>query len=352
MAALADTRILLDCRWLGRGGAGRTTELLLEGLRRIRPAGRWTVWGPSTVGSFLWDSAEWSETRRPPLEWGGQRDLLKIPTHDVAIYMHQIRPLRPGASITMIYDTIPLHFGPPGPRRLKRTYLRAVGRVSSRILTVSDYSRRCIETDLGIDATRIGVVRFPLDRGMGARVRQLRERLPQEDVALYVGRFAPHKNLRALIEVFGTTEFRRGGGRLLLIGGSPSEVRELRSLVESGGHGSIAVEGSCPQSRLDAAYATSRLLVMPSMEEGFGLPVWEALACGLPVCVSDGGALPEITRGIASPFPARSVEAMAAAIDRVAQQPPGRPARVEAPTVEEFAGAFVEEVERMRAGST
>ena len=352
MSTLANTRVLLDCRWIGLGGAGRTTELLLEGLVQVQPPGRWTLWGPPAVEAFLWERAGWAASRHSPLAWSGQRDVLGLPHHDVVIYMHQIRPLRPGPSITMIYDTIPLHFGPPAMRRLKRAYLRAVGRVSSRILTVSDYSRRCIEQDLGIDAARIGVVHFPVDQGLAARVRELRDRLPLQDVALYVGRFAPHKNLRMLIEAFGATRFRRGGGRLLLIGGTPTEVRDLRAFVESGGHGAISVEGTGPQNRLDEAYATSRLLVMPSLEEGFGLPVWEALACDLPVCVSDGGALPEITRGVVESFPARSVEAMTAAIDRAARERPGPPARLQAPTVGVFAGAFVDEVERLVGART
>jgi hypothetical protein len=70
------------------------------------------------------------------------------------------------------------------------------------------------------------------------------------------------------------------------------------------------------------------------------------MSCGLPVCVSDGGALPEIVAGVADPFPATSVDAMAASIDacaRAGAERPSGPAPPAGPSVEEFA-AQVEEI--------
>jgi len=180
---------------------------------------------------------------------------------------------------------------------------------------------------------------------MAARVRMLREHFPRRDVAIYVGRFAPHKNLHALIVAFQATRFRQQGGRLQLIGGSPREVAELQRSVSRRGLGWVTVEGVESQSELERLYASSRLLVMPSLEEGFGLPVWEAMTCGLPVCVSDGGALPEIARSVARPFPARSVSAMTAAIDDVAAQPAESNPPVKGPSLVQFARVFVEEAE-------
>jgi glycosyltransferase involved in cell wall biosynthesis len=97
-------------------------------------------------------------------------------------------------------------------------------------------------------------------------------------------------------------------------------------------------------------YATSLFLVQPSLEEGFGLPAWEAISCGLPVCVSDGGSLPEVSRGFAEPFPAASVVAMSAAIDACAMAARRRTpddaaaqstaVRRQAPTVREFGLQF------------
>lgn len=341
---LHDARVLLDCRWLGIGGAGRATELLLRGLARSEPPGRWVLWGPPSVQRFLWRGAQWWPSGTPPGQLWGQRDAFRVPVCDVSMYMHQIRPLRPGRSVTLIHDTIPLRYGKSAGRVPKGAYLGLVARLSTRIVTVSQHSKRCIERDLRVPPSRIRVVRYPVDAEMVARVRALRQRCPQRDVAVYVGRFAPHKNLHALILAFARTRFRQRGGSLLLVGGSPAEVSRLRRFVEGLDLGHVEVQGPCTQEALEEIYATSRLLVMPSLEEGFGLPVWEAMTSGLPVCVSDGVPLAELPQASAYSFPARSLSAMAAAIDRAADRPTLTEPSVRGPTVVEFAEAFVDEV--------
>lgn len=341
----------MDCRWLHIGGAGRATELLLRGLRESEPIGRWRLWGPPAVRAYLWEASEWLPSSGSPKRLWGQRDAFRIPEADVTIYPHHIRPLRPGPSVTLVHDTIPLRFAKdPITRLLAKPFLRMVARVSSRILTVSLHSRASVQRDLGVTASKISVVRYPVDREMVARVQRLREELPRRDVGIFVGRFAPHKDLPALLAAFQATSFRRRGGGLLLMGGTAGEVKALTELVRRRGLEGVVVEGSTPQSALEEAYATSRFLVLPSLEEGFGLPVWEAMACGLPVCVSDGGALPEITEGIAMPFRAGSIAEMAIAIDRAAEERISAPADLPAPSLGEFADAFVEEAARALIG--
>jgi glycosyltransferase involved in cell wall biosynthesis len=333
-----ERRILLDARWYGLGGAGRATELLLRGLAELRPAGRWTLWGPGEVADFTWDGAVHEPSSGSPKAWAGQR-AVRLPEHDVAIYVHQIRPFRPGRSVTLIHDTIPLRHG--SNRAAKHLYYRAVARISTRIVTVSEHSRRTIEDDLGVPAGKISVVTYPVDDALVARVRRLREELPGRDEALYVGSFSPHKNLERLIHAFAGTRLRANGGTLRLVGGDRAELSTALEGVE--------VEGPCSQERLDELYATSRLLVQPSLEEGFGLPVWEAMCSGLPVAVAAAGSLPEITKGLAPTFSPTSIEEMAAAMDAVAESgAPDVSAEVAAgaPTLEECAQRFVDEASR------
>lgn len=335
---LEQRTVLLDTRWLGLGGAGRATSLLLEGLRLLRPPGHWILWGPEAAQSHLWEGASW-ESGPPPTSLLGQRGLMRMPSHDVAIYMHQIRPLRRGPSLTLIHDTIPLRHGSSAPvRLLKRVYLKAVAGRSERIITVSEFSRRSITRDLGVDDSRIQVVRYPIDHETAARVSALRRSTRQEPLVLYVGRFVAHKNLERLLEAFSLTDFRNDGGRLLLVGGTASEVIRLRKHVSASGN-AIEIRGSCTEPELEGLYARARLLIMPSLEEGFGLPVWEAMSCGLPVAVSDGGALPDVVGNRAQPFSATSVAAMAEAIDRGVGQRPF--AALEGPPLEDFARRFV-----------
>ena len=108
-----------------------------------------------------------------------------------------------------------------------------------------------------------------------------------------MGRFAPHKNLPRLLAAWERSEFRAGGGRLVLVGGERHEVTALSASLTPGQRASVEVRGRCDDDALGVLLAGATLLVQPSLEEGFGLPVAEALAAGVPVCVSDGGALAE-----------------------------------------------------------
>jgi glycosyltransferase involved in cell wall biosynthesis len=256
----------------------------------------------------------------------------------------------------MILDTTPIQF--PSSRAdgfLKAQFLKRAARLSQGVLTISEYSRGCIESELGVPADRIDVLDLPADGELAARVLALRARLPRREVALYLGLFLPHKNLPRLIEAFGRSDFCHTGGRLLLVGGKDGAA-PLQETLDDAQRRYIEIRPRCTQGEVEELLATSRFLVQPSLVEGFGLPVWEALASGLPVCVSDGGALPEITRGLADHFPARSVEAMAVAIDACAQRAaamgPGDDVALSgrllaaAPTVRDFASQFEATVQR------
>lgn len=314
------------------------TELLLRGLAALQPDGRFVLWGPEEVQSYLWPAATWHPSFRPPTASAGQRELFRVPRHDVALFLHQIRPLRPGRSLTTIYDTIPLrHGGSVRARSAKRLYLRAVARLSTRIATLSRYAARCIERDLGVSPDKIVVIDYPVDDEMRGRVEALRGELPTENVVLFVGRFATHKNLPRLLGAFPKTTVAAEGGRLILVGGTPREIEELRKWM---GHGRRDVElrPPCSQAELEYLFATSRLLVMPSLEEGYGLPAWEAAICGLRVCVSDIRAFREILPD-APRFDPTTTD-MARAIDDALDSPPSP--SPQGPTIEEYSARFVD----------
>lgn len=337
---------MLDCRWLGMGGPGRVTELLLRGLADLEPAGRWVLWGPPSAGEFLWDGALHVRNHYSPKSYWGQREARGVPANDIAFYPHQIRPIRPGRSISLIHDTISIRYGGSAPARaVKRLYLALVAHTSSRIVTVSEHSRRSIERDLSIAPDKVTLIHMPVDADFVERVRTLRAEVPRRDAILAVGRFGFHKNLRRLILAFAQTALARRGGQLVLVGGSEDEVAELRAFASQHDAEQVTIDGFVPQAQLELLYASCRVVALPSLEEGFGLPAWEAIACGVPVCVSAGGSLPEVTRGMVETFSPTSVPEIAAALDRAtAPEAGGEPlgAPFQAPSVGDFASSVVE----------
>lgn len=337
----------MDCRWLGIGGPGRTTELVLRGLALGPPPEDWVLWGPPAVAGVAWSGAELVAISEDPRVLLGQRRAMQVPAGRLTVFMHQQRPLRNVPAVTLVYDTIALRYGANRPlREAKRLFLRRVAATSRHILTISEHSRRSVTDDLGVPAERVSVLRFPFDDAFVDRVVALRQTLPPEPVALFVGGFLPHKNLPRLVAAFETTAFCRDGGRLVLAGGSADQVRRFGEALTERQRTFVTALPACGQAELERLFATSRFLVQPSLEEGFGLPAWEALCCGLPVCASDGGALREVVAGRVEPFPATDTRAMALAMDECAGVPAVAAAgisdrlRREAPTIRQFAEQF------------
>jgi glycosyltransferase involved in cell wall biosynthesis len=347
-SALDGRRVVLDCRWLGLGGAGRVTELLLHALRADPPPGSWRLWGrPSRIEPLAFAGATIASWDGDPRALAGQRDATRVPRGDVVLYAHQIRPLRPGRSVTVIHDTIPLrHGGSAASRRAKRAFLTAAARLSDHVLTVSEFSRTCLERDLGVPRERISVMTFPPDHARAARIGALRDELGQEDRLLYLGRFAPHKNLERLARAFTATRFAARGGRLVLVGGWNDETERQRAWLAAARIEGVEARPSCDEAKVDRLLATSRALVLPSLEEGFGLPAFEAAACGLPVAASRTGAMTTLSPDDAVLFDPLDEAALRDALDEAL----ARPARPPWPRQEPaFAGVVLDALDRVLA---
>lgn len=178
-------------------------------------------------------------------------------------------------------------------------------------LTVSEFSRRSIEEVYGFPVDRIRVA--PEAAASIFRPGPVE----REDFVLYAGGISPNKNLETLARAFA----RSRAPRLVLVGdaetdGFKSCASELRSLVaELGAAGRVEWTGWITDEALADLYRRAALFVMPSWEEGFGLPALEAMACGCPTAVSRGGALEEVAGGAAALFDAAEAEALAALID-------------------------------------
>lgn len=319
---MSTPRVVLDCRWLGLGGAGRVTELLLKELGAGHRDIRWILWGRSLLIRELTGRADTTvEAVHGPAALWGQRSVLSVPRGDVNVYMHQIRPLRWGRSVTVIYDTIPLHFGSRAARLQKWAFLRAVAAASTRVLTVSPSSAQQIQRDLGVVPDKIRVVTLAVDEARATRIHVARSAQHGDPLILYVGRYAEHKNLQALARAFQRTSLARNGGQLQFVGGSEREAKGLRRWLDAQGISSTAVGSYCTEEELDRLLVRAQALVMPSLEEGYGLPAFEAAAAGVPVAASRTGAMTELPPEVAVLFDARSESQMTQAIDLASAWP-------------------------------
>ena len=350
MTAADRAPALVDARWLGIGGPGRVAEHLLQGLGDIEPPGEWVLWGPDAIDAHLWTGAKRLANRHHPKalysqrEFPGPRGLHAR----VAFYAHHLRPAWRLArvEVTTVHDTIPFRY-PPSPTLapLMRAYIAWMARHSTLVVTDSEFSKQSLQEDLGLDPERIVVLDLAIDHDSAARVQALRTDHARSERVVFIGRDAPHKNLDRLVRGFGATDFAAQGGVLTLAGVDGGAVSRLSALAAQH-HVRVELPGIVSQPELEQLLASATLLVQPSLEEGFGLPVAEALAAGIPVAISTAPALVEITRGAPiETFEPRDIEAISAAIDRVATSSAPVP-KLDWPRPVDFARSVLAALER------
>ena len=190
-----------------------------------------------------------------------------------------------------------------------------IARAEAEIVIVPSHStaRDCAER--GIDPDRIRVAPLgvaPIGvTGAAVRAARARYRLP-EIFALWVGTAEPRKNLPGLLAAVSQSE----SGVPLVLAGPRGWGLDLPALLDAQPAEVIRV-GYVPPQDLAALYAAARVFVYPSLMEGFGLPVLEAMAQGTPVVTSAGTATEEVCADTASLVDPTDAEALAAAIDAV-----------------------------------
>ena len=199
----------------------------------------------------------------------------------------------------------------------------AVARGATRIVTDSDATARELERLLGTPRAKIDVV--PLGPGLRPDTAptpepELRAQLGLGDLPLVLSVSArrPHKNLARLVEAMG----RLPHAALVLPGYSSGFEDELLAIARAAGAADrVHLCGWVDDAQLEGLYAAATCLAFPSLAEGFGLPVLEAMLRGLPVACAAASALPEVAGDAALLFDPMSVDAMAAAVGHLLQDP-------------------------------
>ena len=205
-----------------------------------------------------------------------------------------------------------------------RVLVPAAARRSHRIIVDAASTRDDLARHLGTPPGKVDVV--PLGVTPRAPVeptpdRELRERLQlgSGPVLLSVSAKRPHKNLMRLLDAVAALP-DEGRPALVLPGYKTPHEADLRERATALGlH--AAFPGWLPVADLEGLYALASAFVFPSLSEGFGLPVLEAMARGVPVACSDRSSLPEIAGDAALLFDPEDPRAIAAAIQRLLGDP-------------------------------
>jgi len=264
-----------------------------------------------------------------------QADLYHIVDHANAQLMLRVPGLR---TVVTCHDLYPLavalgHLRFPGapsrsamvPTSLRLTLLRK----AAVVMTDSKYTLDECRRYLRVPASRLQVAyhgvssAFRVAASAGA-VSALRARLgvrPGDLVVLHVGSNDVRKNLSTAFHAVARIRERVRGPVVLLKVGSrfgPAELSVIRALDLQR---SVLELGEVSEEELSGAYRVATVLLYPSFHEGFGRPVAEAMAAGLPVVASTGGSIPEITGGAAALYDPLDVQGMSARIVELLASP-------------------------------
>jgi len=310
-------RIALDARLWGapRSGIGRYTRALLEALVELAPDYAWVAYLDRPPGHGLPPGVQarvlpWPQRLVWTL-WAAARDL---PRHPVDVFHgvtgFELPPTRACRLVTTVHDLIPLRFPRLVPWRHRwavRLLLGSALRRAARVITDSTATQAELLERYRLPPAKVQVVRLaPGPRrdppGAAERARVRARYALRGPYVLFVGLLEPKKNLPVLLravarlraeDAWGTTQLALAGAP----GWGPLDVRAETARL--GLDDVVRLLGPVPDADLPALYAEATVFVFPSLWEGFGLPVLEAMAAGTPVVAARRGALPEIADGAA-----------------------------------------------------
>jgi glycosyltransferase involved in cell wall biosynthesis len=340
-------RVGLNLVYLVRnsGGAGTYARELLRAMLEEEPETEVTAFVSSEVPDDVIE-ARWpghvdfvrfpiTVTHGPPgnfaltmgSQWGAVPLLAARRRLEVVHGLANITPLvAPGvATVVTLLDLIWIHY-PQTMDRRATVGMKMVAPVSARradrVIAISHAAADDLVRTLGLPRAKIDVTPLgirPHDpRADPEPEAQLRAELGLGDdpVVLCVAQKREHKNLLGLIRALALARDTRA--RLVLPGSPTPHEAELRQAAAELGVGDRVVfpEWLSPAG-LEGLYRLARCFVLPSFEEGFGLPILEAMARDVPVACSNCSSLPEVAGDAALLFDPRSPEQIAAAIDRL-----------------------------------
>jgi len=312
-------RIGIDARPLARGAAGisRAVYSIVRELERLDDQSQYLLYCNRPF-NLPFDNLRWQKRVQslysflPGSLWLQSKAFAGAARHDhLDVFWGTLYTLPAGLpettrKVLTIYDLVWRRYPQSMSwhnRMLSRAFAqRSVSRVDM-IVTISESTKQDLESELHVPAEKIKVVRLGVDEHFrpceqAVAARHVAQKYgSSENYILSVGTIEPRKNLKILIEAIGIL---KGQGKLahqLVVAGAKgwgkSQIAEsiLKwKLTES----DVKFLGFIPEKDLPLLYSGAAVFVFPSVYEGFGLPLVEAMACGTPVVASNASSIPEV----------------------------------------------------------
>lgn len=230
-------------------------------------------------------------------------------------------------SVVTVHDLTHLHFYSRFHAAYYDWVLRPLYRKCSAIICVSEFTRQEFLSWSGCDADRVFTVYNGVSKSFralqdeGCAMQEAGAQLPLRSpvpfpYVFYPGNRRPHKNLARLIRAYSVSSLPAEGVHLLFTG--PEDPGLLRIAAKAGVSEMVQFTGHVGQDALVRLYQYALLVAFISLYEGFGLPILEGMASGVPVLTSNCSCMPEIAGGAARLVDPYSIEDIAAGLDRLA----------------------------------
>jgi glycosyltransferase involved in cell wall biosynthesis len=259
---------------------------------------------PNRLLNYAWHRLEWPSVER-----------IAAQRFDVVQAFHPLLiPARQAAQVVTIHDLDFLDYPERTSREIRRDYPALTERHAHRadhIVVNSQTTSALVQARLGVPAERVSVC------PPGAPDWTARRDEPRDGCVLFLGTLDARKNVGVLLDAYERLLKRRPDAPpLVLAGGTTSsskavvERATMRPLA-----GRVELTGYVEPSAREQLYRRAHVFVMPSFNEGFGMPVLEAMTVGVPVVVADRGALPEVTGEAGLRFEPDDPEGLAAILE-------------------------------------
>ena len=297
-----------------RTGVGRYVERLLAALVARGDTFRYHVLASRPLQRALPTGVVGPGGQRFPTRWLWMQAMLPVTLSRLQPRMchftNGMAPVNcPCPYVLTLYDMslfLHAHTQPWKSRLLIRGLVPRVARRAAAVITATNSARDDIIRVLGLPPARVQVVSGGVDTAFRltdtpGTLDPVRRRYGLDrPFILSVGTLEPRKNLGRLTRAFGQLRAQGRQEDLVLVGRNGWGRDEARRVADELGIAtSVRTLGYIPESDLPALYALARVVAFPSLYEGFGFPIVEAMACGTPVLTSDRSAMAEIGRDAA-----------------------------------------------------